>query len=302
MTRGPAPQLTKRAVSRRWAAWGAAHGPAWFVRLAPPVIGCVFALTSADARRQVLRNLRLIFGRRSLWSEVRDVLVTFMEFAQALTRSLAPDRELLKTREFRVRGKRQVDPLFEQGRGILMVTAHVGPWDTAAMGLGLDVPVLMLMVPEEDDEAGDFQDRVREAASVRVLRVRESGLDALPILEHLQQGGVVVAQLDRVPRGRNPLWVRMFDRPFAMPQGLFRLAAAANVPLVPVFAARLPRGRALVDVGAPIFVPKGTRGERLAPYAQQAADRLEAHLAAFPTQWFHFSESVPRGANQLPLE
>jgi lauroyl/myristoyl acyltransferase len=208
----------------------------------------------------------------------------------------------LRVREFRVRGKHQVDPLFAEGRGIIMVTAHVGPWDTAAMGLGLDVPVLMLMSPEEDDAAGDLQDQLRESAHVRVLRVGESGLDALPILEHLRDGGVVVAQLDRVPPGRTPLWVDLFEHPFAMPQGLFRLAGAANVPLVPVFAARLPDGRDLVDVGPPIFVPKGTRGLQLLPFAQRTAAGLEAHLAAFPTQWFHFSEMVPRSAQPLGSE
>lgn len=284
-------KIRQAALLRRWAAWGANRGPAWFVRGAPPVIGAVFALVSRDAREQVLDNLRLVLGRRSLLREALDVVATFVHFAHALTRSLAPMRPLLRAREFRVRGRHHVEPFLARGQGMLVVTAHVGPWDSAAMGLRLDAPVLMLMSPEGDQRAGAFQDEVRQEASVDVLRAGEDRLGVLKILDHLREGGVVVAQIDRVPVGRPGIEVDLFGAPFALPQGLFRVAAAAEVPLIPVFCARLPRGRALVDVGPPIFVSPKDRGPRLASHARAIAARLEAHLAAFPTQWFHFSRS-----------
>lgn len=285
--------LRKGLFLRRAAAWGARVAPDWFVRLAPPLIGIVFAIVAGDARLSVVRNLRRIFGARSLLVEATDVVLTFVNFARSFTRSLAPEREVLKE-EFRVRGKHHVAPYFESKQGVILLTAHVGPWDSAAMGLQVDVPVMMLMSPEDDVRAADFQDSVRKSANVSVLRLSGGSLAALPIVEHLRNGGAVVAQVDRVPQGQAPLWVDLFGQPFAVPSGLFRLAGAARAPLVPVFSARLGGARALVDVAAPIFVPPRPSTDELQRAAQEAALLLEKHLGAFPTQWFHFpAETSP---------
>lgn len=287
------PELRKSLFLRRAAAWGAGAAPDWFVRLAPPLIGVIFSVVSRDARRAVLRNLRRIYGVRSLLSETVDVVRTFVSFARSFTRSLAPGRPILHE-EFRVRGKYHVAPYFEAKRGVILLTAHVGPWDSAAMGLRVDVPVMMLMSPEQDVRAADFQDSVRKSAQLSVLRVTGGPLEALPIFEHLSQGGAVVAQLDRVLAGQAPIWVDLFGEPFPVPSGLFRLAGATRAPLVPVFCARLGGSRAIVDVGAPIFVSARPSPDELQRVAQDATLLLEKHLGAFPTQWFHFSAETSR--------
>jgi lauroyl/myristoyl acyltransferase len=286
-------QLRKSLFLRRAAAWGANVAPDWFVRLAPPIIGFIFSLVSRDARRAVVRNLRRIHGPRSLFRETVDVVETFVNFARSFTRALAPERAIFHE-EFRVRGKHHVAPYFEAKQGVILLTAHVGPWDSAAMGLRVDVPVMMLMSPEQDAGAADLQDSVRKSVKVTVLRLSGGSLAALPIVEHLRSGGAVVAQLDRVQAGQAPLWVELFGQPFAVPSGLFRLAGAARVPLVPVFCARLSGARAIVDVSAPIFVPQRPTPDDLNQAAQEATLLLEKHLGAFPTQWFHFpAETSP---------
>lgn len=278
---------------RRWAAWGARHAPRWFVRLAPPIIGGLLGSFSG-ARGAVLRNLRMIHGRRAPWFEAWDVLRTFAAFAYNLTESLAPDRELGGSREFRIRGAGPVSQLLRERRGVIFVTAHVGPWDGAAMGLRKEwgVPVMMLMSQEEDAMAEKVQDSVREAEEVQVLRLGRSSLDVLPALQHLEAGGVLLAQLDRVPAGRPPLWGRLFGQAFAVPRGLFLFAGLARVPLVPVFSARKGEQKC-TDVGSPIFVPRRASEDELQERAQGILRQLEAHLTAFPTQWFHFVSKSP---------
>lgn len=279
---------------RRWAAWGARNAPSWFVRLAPPMIGGLLGSLSG-ARVAVIRNLRMIHGARAPWIEAWDVLRTFSAFATNLTESLAPGRGLWGQREFRMRGTGAVSALLNEKRGLIFVTAHVGPWDGAAMGLRKEwgVPVMMLMSQEEDPLAERVQDSVREAEEVQVLRLGRSSLDALPALQHLEEGGVLLAQLDRVPKGRPPLWGRLLGQPFAVPRGLFLLAGLARVPLVPVFAARRG-GRKVADVGSPVFVPRRPSESELEERAQGMLTQLEAHLLAFPTQWFHFVGKMPK--------
>lgn len=279
---------------RRLVAWAARSAPIWFVRSAPVVIGFFFALTLPTARRAVQRNLRLIDGRRSGLGLWRDTFSTFANFAACLTESMAPGRAAFRAREFQVEGSELVEPLRRAGTGMLFLTAHVGPWDTSAMGLDTftDAEVMMLMAPERDHEAAEVQDLVRGNAKIRVVRVGDSVLDAAPALEHLRGGGIVVGQMDRVRPQQATMPVTIFGESWRIPRGLFRLAGAARVPVVPVFSARQGFARRLVSVTMPIVVPRRPSEEALSACAQVAVRSLEAHLRRFPTQWFHFEPST----------
>ncbi len=288
------PGSYRSPVFRRWAAWGAQRGPEWFVRLAPPVIGVVFALLLKHVRGQIRRNLRLITPVQEPLAEFRDVLLTFVHFAQALTESLARTRFASRS-AFRVRGRHHVEPILAVRGGVIFLTAHTGPWDAAAMALRGEEgrKLMMLMAAEDDMSAAGLQDQIRGQAEVEVVHLRGGPLDALPALLHLREGGILVAQVDRVPRGSRLLVVELFGEAFALPLGIFKLAALAEVPLVPIFSARLGFSRNLVEVRPPILLGKGPLHEDLISAARVVAGELERHVAAFPTQWFHFPPPEP---------
>lgn len=282
--------LRERAHFRRAAAFGAQTCPVWFVRGAPVVIGVLFALFGFRTRRAVSRNLVAIRGKVGPLRHFRETVSTFVEFARALTAALAPGRPIFSQRKIDLVGVEHVRPLLDSGTGMLMLTAHVGPWDACAFRLRsmMDVPVLMLMSGEADPEAGAFQDELRKSAHIRVLRIGKNPLDALALLEHLRSGGVVVAQLDRLPASGRGISTSLFSRAFAVPEGIFRVAAALECPVVPVFAARLDSDTDRVVVSAPVRVPKRPNSRALEVAARSVVTCLEAHLRRFPTQWFHF--------------
>jgi len=273
---------------RGWAAWGARRGPDWFVRTAPIVIGIVAYLVAGRARRAVLRNLRLIYGERDPHVELLQSLQTFTAFARNLTESLCPARFVPKERVI-VRGKARVLRLLDDA-GLILVTAHVGPWDSSAMTLEGDLnrPVLMLLAEEADERAASIQDQVRVSTNVQVLRLGQSPLSGLPAAAHLAAGGVVVAQMDRSVAPRRSVRGQLFGQPFGVSLGLMRMAAACGCPLVPVFSARMDGGARLVQVGDPITVQLHPQPADLLRAAQAYLDQLEQHLRQFPTQWFHF--------------
>lgn len=275
---------------RRAAAWGAQRGPRWFVRGAPVAIGIFFSLVARRARQAASRNLVRIRGPVGFFRHQKDIAETFIEFSRALTAGLAPDRPTFKNRKVELHGVEHVRPFLDQGRGMLMVTAHVGPWDACALRLRtmMDVPVLMMMSSEASPGAQAFHDQVRASAQVSVLRVGGGPLDALPLLGHLEEGGVVVAQLDRVPSGSKGTVTTLFGQDFRVPEGLFRLAAALECPLIPVFSARLGPDVDQVVVSPPVWIPRRPSASTLTATASTVVVRLEEHLRRFPTQWFHF--------------
>jgi len=286
------PRRHESALLRRWALAGARHGPEWFVRFTPPIIGGLFALVLPDERRRVLAALRRVHGPRAPLVEARDVLKTFGDYAACIAEGLGSERPEAAQARVEVHGREHLTQVLAGGKGAVIVTAHVGPWDAAARMLHSDLQarVILVMEPEPDAEARALHDEVRRRAGVEVLPIGASPLDALPLLRHLRAGGLAAFQLDRSAPSSRLLTTQLFGRPFAVPEGPFRIAALAHIPVLPLFAARTGYFSYTIEVGEPLRAAEPAGEPELAHVAAQAVRHLERFIAAHPTQWFHFGD------------
>jgi predicted LPLAT superfamily acyltransferase len=73
-----------------------------------------------------------------------------------------------------------------------------------------------------------------------------------------------------------------------VPEGPFRLAALANVPIVPIFARRTAHFQYDLLVYPAIELGRTARSSELTAAAQTAADAMADFIAKNPTQWFNF--------------
>jgi KDO2-lipid IV(A) lauroyltransferase len=180
--------------------------------------------------------------------------------------------------------------LLRAGRGAVLVTAHIGPWDVAAQLLAADLGarVALVMEAEPDPEARTLHDEVRRRSGVEVLAVGENPLDALAVLRHLKSGGLVAFQIDRPAPSARSLPATLFGRPFTVPEGPFRLAAVAGVPVLPLFSSRVGYFSYEVETGEPILCPKPAASAELERAARVTVERMERFIHAHPTEWFHF--------------
>lgn len=288
---GP-PRRHESAFLRRLALAGARHGPEWFVRLTPPLIGGLFALVLPDERRRVLAALRRVHGTRGPLVEARDVLKTFGDYAACVAEGLGAERAEAAQARVEVKGREHLTQVLAAGKGAVLVTAHVGPWDAAARMLHADLNarVVLVMEPEPDAGARALHDEVRRRAGVEVLSVGANPLDALPLLRHLRGGGLAAFQLDRSASSSRVLTTQLFGRPFAVPEGPFRIAALARIPVLPLFAARTGYFSYTIEVGEPLVATQPAGAPELQQIAVQAVHRLERFIASYPTQWFHFGD------------
>lgn len=283
------PKRHERATLRRLAYAGARYGPWFWLRYSPACFGLLFALVLPGVRRRVRENLRWVLGRRGFVRERLDVLRTFSNYASCLAEALAAGRPGREP-ELAVEGEEHLERALSAGRGVVLVTAHTGPWDAVARLLAkrTDEPVLVVMQAEADTAALSFQDEIRARSGVRVLHVGATPFDALDGLRHVRSGGVLAFQLDRpAPSGRG-VDVELFGRAFVVPEGPFRLAALARCPLLPVFVAREGFFAYRAEVLPPIEPGPARNAEALAGAARVAARGLEDFILRHPTQWFHF--------------
>jgi phosphatidylinositol dimannoside acyltransferase len=268
--------------------------------LSPAPIAAAFGLLLPEVRARVVRNLRRIHGQRGVLREQLDVMQTLGNYASCFAEALASGRRDFIPR-VTVHGEERLREAISRG-GVVLTTAHVGPWELTAQLLGsrLAADVVIVMEREPNAAARELHDRYRRERGLRVLHVGEHPTDALPLIAHLKKGGVAALQLDRsAPSGRT-LAVSLFGVPFAAPEGPFRLAGLSGASLLPVFARRRGFLDYELEVGQALSIPRRARLEELQAAAQQVVSAMERFVAASPTQWFHFAptdgEVSPRDA------
>ena len=278
---------------RGLASFGAAHAPEPLIRYGPPGFAVAFALALPGVRARVRRNLRAVLGARPYHEEMVDVFRTFSHFASCLTESLALGAPRPRDAECTVQGAHHIEQAIARGRGVIVVTAHTGGWETAGPLLKklLGADMLIAMEREPDERAREIQDRLRERAGVRIAHVGAEPLAVLPLFTHLRRGGVLGVQIDRAPSAMRSFPVRLFESMARMPSGPFWLARATGAPIVPIFAYR--QGHFLYDIQIhpPRELTRDASEEELHQTAQAVATQMEHFIRLHPTHWFHFAPS-----------
>jgi KDO2-lipid IV(A) lauroyltransferase len=140
-----------------------------------------------------------------------------------------------------VEGWDVVERLRARGRGLIMVTGHLGNWELggayiAARGVPLDVVVRRMANPLFDG----YLTRTRSRLRMAVVRDREA-VRRTP--RTLRAGGAVAFLTDQAGLNLASTFVPFFGRPAKTPRGPAVFALRLDAPVVFGTALRLPSGR-----------------------------------------------------------
>lgn len=293
-----APPADARRIEGLWlrklAALGSVYAPEWFKRGSPPLIAAATFALVAERRRAAVRNLQRVLGA-DRWTAHWAALRMFSEFAYCTSEAL--ERYSSRPQPVQIDRPRQdaVLAALEQGRGVVVVTGHIGSWDIAAKGLR-DAPcaVHVVMSRETDPATQEFVETARARAGVQVVLSDASVFSSLQLIRALRRNEIVAIQLDRVAGAGGVRWLPFLGAPAPFPSGAFVLARLAGSPVIPVFAPRLGRRHYRVHIGEPVAVPRAARDPLVLDRVMLAVvAQLEAIVRRYPWQWFQFAPFWP---------
>jgi predicted LPLAT superfamily acyltransferase len=232
------------------------------------------------------------FPEHGRYARIRDVYRLFVSQGKSLidryyVAAGGPDIAL------EMRGYDRIQGLLSGGKGLILLTAHVGNWQVAMTALRRLGKTVHLLMRPEDNAA------VKEALNI------DSGNDAVRVLSTEDALGGVVEALKAIDRG--DLISIMGDRTYdfasaeasffgssvPFPVGAFSLAAAAQCPVVVLLTAKTDRTKYVIDVTQVIEPPSGRREkkqESIRSCVQQFASVLEDYARTYPYQWFVFRD------------
>ena len=269
--------------------------PEWTKTPVIHIFSAFFFIALRRIRSAIAFNLVPVLGHAGWWERQRRIWRTMKTFAWCLNEryeNLNGDLEL----QADIEGEEFWRNAVAGGRGLIVVTAHIGHWEVGAQlpTLREGQTVHVVREAEVDPKAQELVRRLMQDASGGRFQVHFSDeadtAFGARLLAALRRGDIIALQGDRPRAGGQTLTTRMFDRDFSVPVGPAALARAAQVPLLPVFIFRDGRARSRVSIRRPIEVERTTNRDRdLQTAMQTVTTEIESAIRFRPHQWFCFN-------------
>lgn len=271
--------------------YAAERAPRFVAAFRRPFCRGVF-FCSRSIREGTSANARRLLGPGARRSEVdalaRRTLNSFYLFCCDVGRSFGMSRAELLARVESVEGHPHYLAARAAGKGVIVVTAHMGSFEVGMAALS-EVEKNTIHVVFRRDRFARFE-RQRSALRAR-LGVAEAPVDEgwtvwVRLRDALLADGAVVLQGDRVMPGQKGEAVPFLGGTLMLPPGAVKLAMATGAPIVPIFSVRTVAGKVKLFIEPCIEV-----GERSAavggphPALLQWAATLERYVRAHPEQW-----------------
>jgi predicted LPLAT superfamily acyltransferase len=185
------------------------------------------------------------------------------------------------------------DILSDGRKGLILLTAHVGNWQTAMTALQkLDRTVYLMMRPEDNAAVKETLNIDSEGERIRILYTDGAMGGVVEALKALSEGGIVSIMGDRT-YGYASVEAMLLGAKVRFPYGAFSLAAAARCPVAVLLSAKVGMKQYMTDVSHMIDPPGGERDNRedeVLGCVHAFAQILEAYAERYPYQWFVFRD------------
>jgi lauroyl/myristoyl acyltransferase len=235
-------------------------------------------------RRRLAENLCHTLGlppehppvKRLVRREVRNEAARSADFLWSLLRP----GELVATTK--VEGREHILAALERGRGVLLVSTHVGGWEVAtAMANALvSVPTTVIVT---DDWLAWAVEGLRLRAGLGVLYDSEPATRAA---RRLRDGEAILVLGDYAKPWMRTYPVRLLDAIAELPAGPVVLSRLCGTPLVPFSVLPVAQRRWRIEIEPPLYPPERNGGATAEHALLQAlADRWTVTLRRNADHW-----------------
>ncbi len=258
---------------------------AWLV-----FVAAYFTVAAPGAYRASAEYFHRLLGRQPFWRRPGLVYRHFFSFGVTLLDRLAVIMGRNRI-ECRFDGEALFRGYLEQGKGIILLGAHLGSWEIGAHLLGrLGKPVNIVLLQREEAPVRDLFEGAMPGRQFRFLTTDNDPLRSIPILAALRRGEIVALHGDRTfgSAGQPAAFLGGTAR---FPIGPYLLAALSGAPIFQVFVVRERLGHYRFLTFPARLLPRDLLrqpSEALQPCVAEYAARLASMARQYPFQWYNF--------------
>ncbi|MBF0122916.1 MAG: lysophospholipid acyltransferase family protein [Candidatus Omnitrophica bacterium] len=248
-------------------------------------------LRSKKDREAVMRNLRQITrSEEGLWEKARSVfqnfgvyLIDFFFMYKTVNQKFIEENVVIK-------GWDNFEKAHARGKGVIILTAHIGNWEMGAALLGrLGHSLMAVALPHKERRVNELFNRQRQNYGVTVIPVNTA---VRRCIEALKKNKCVALLGDR-DFGTFGEPLPFFGRPTLIPKGASFFSLKTGAAILPSFVIPQGDGTYELSFGEAILPPERTSGDDQAAMLdlmKRSVGAIEEKIRANPTHWLMFRE------------
>ena len=249
----------------------------------------VYSLFSPKERKAVADNLRIILGdsasdkelkrmSREIFRNFAKYLVDFFSFSRI-------DKDYIN-KIVKMEGLSNIDEALSAGKGVIMLSAHMGNWELGGAALGLTGYQLSAVVlTHRDKRINDFFNRQRMSVNFKPI---EFGMALKGCYRTLRENGLLALLGDR-DFTKNGITMDFFGHPAFVPKGPAIFSHRIGSAIVPCFMIREIDDNFTLFIEKPIYpVPGENEEECVTSLTKIYLAVIESYVRRYPEQWYIF--------------
>lgn len=187
----------------------------------------------------------------------------------------------------RLEGAEHLQAAHRQGKGVILVTAHLGNWELGAAVLSsMGYKISAVALAHRSRQVDRFFTAKRTAWGVEVFHL---GTSPRALIEALKKQRVLALVADHDYTGTSFVEVEFLGAPARLPKGPAALSLLTGAPVVVATVLREKRYHYRMDITPPITAARtGDSQKDLVRLSQSIARKLESVIRRHPDQWFMF--------------
>ena len=177
-----------------------------------------------------------------------------------------------------------------RGKGIVLVTGHLGHWELGGLTLALrGVPMTVVTLPEPSDALMRWRSAARRRLGIGTIAVGPGHDFAfVEMLRALRENRCLAMLVDRPHPGTGTA-VRQFGRGTEFSTGPAMLAHHTGATVIPAFVIQQPDHRYRAIALPPVEMAAGPLRATLPENTQRIARVFEVLIREHPDQWFNYA-------------
>jgi KDO2-lipid IV(A) lauroyltransferase len=187
---------------------------------------------------------------------------------------------------FRFQCEEYYEDAVKRGKGVFLLTSHLGNWEFAAAAHSIKHGGLVAVAKDiHNPYIDDYIKTLRRSALIDVVRPRNA---VFKLLRSLKQGKTVAMLLDQNTLKHEAVFVNFFGRPAATQYAMALMALKTGAAVVPGYITKdYVQGGYIIRYEKPVFVEDVKDREKATlELTQQFTAILEHHIKRAPGQWF----------------
>ncbi|MDD4294784.1 MAG: lysophospholipid acyltransferase family protein [Candidatus Omnitrophica bacterium] len=239
--------------------------------------------------KNAMESLTIAYPEKSIQEKKKIIIDSFVFMGQSAFELLKFSRNPDEFTNICIENKEHLDKALQTGRGVIVVTAHLGNFPLMSLKLAkLGYNVNIVARPMRDPKAEEYLSVLRDKSGMKTIHSYPRKECISSILKALRNNEIVIIQMDQ-NFGTGGVWVKFYGKLAATPVGAVVFALRSNAVVVPGYIYRTTENGKVVQhirfEKEEEMISSSDKNETILLNVIKLTGVIEKWIRAVPEQW-----------------